>query len=93
MTYEVIVEEYVLECFITHIIDAKPQPGNRDSDWDCQGYRELEFEVWSGKSYDDDGVPMDIGRNACAAVAQQHAEEIEAELWHQIAAQQRRRAA
>ena len=93
MTYEVIIEAFVLQCFIVHIVSAVPQPNCRDSDWDCQGSRELEFEIWSGKTYDDGGVPMDIGRNACAAVAEQYAEEIDAELWRQIEARQRRRAA
>ena len=94
MTYEVIIEEFDLEVFITTIVDVKPSPGTWSSDWDHSGYRELEFEVWSGKTYDDDGVPMDLGRNGCAAAAEQYAEEIEAELWRQIeAAKTCRRAA
>lgn len=84
MTYEVIIEEFVLEVFIATIVDVKPSLGTWSSDWDHNGYRELEFEVWSGKTYDDDGIPMDLGRNGCAAAAEQYAEEIEAELWRQI---------
>jgi hypothetical protein len=84
MTYEVIIEDYVLEVFISAIVDVKPSPSNWTSDWDHDGYRELEFEVWSGFTYDDDRIPMDIGKNACAAVAEQYAEEIETELWRQI---------
>ena len=94
MTYEVIIKDFVLEVFITTIVDVKPSPGTWSSDWDHNGYRELEFEVWSGKTCDDDGVPMDLGRNGCAAAAEQYAEEIETELWRQIdAAKTGRRAA
>ncbi|MDD1966151.1 hypothetical protein NPS29_12550 [Pseudomonas putida] len=84
MTYEVIIEEFVLAVFITTIVDVKPSPGTWSSDWDHNGYRELEFEVWSGNTYDDDGVAIDLGANGCAAAAEQYAEEIEAELWRQI---------
>lgn len=38
----------------------------------------------SGVEYDEDGNETDLGRNDCAAVAEQYAEEIEQKLWDEI---------
>ncbi|MCY1412806.1 hypothetical protein D9M71_282240 [compost metagenome] len=92
MTYEVIIEEFVLQCEIKHLEDVKPNRNSWDSDWDFFGYREMEFTVVSGTTYDD-GVPMDLGRNGCAAAAERYAEQIEELLWEQVDADRRERAA
>lgn len=89
MVYEILVEPYTLQCFITHVVDQPGDPSSRDSDWDAQGCSEMEFEVWSGAVPDDDGIMMGMSKNECAAVAEQYAEEIEARLWRQVRSQER----
>ncbi len=84
MAYEVIVEEYVLQCEITHSISVKGDPGSWASPEDFYGYREMEFEIVSGNTYDTDGNPVDLGKNGCAAAAEQYAEEIEELLWEYL---------
>jgi len=87
--YEVLVEgeASVLQCEITDLVDEQPHPGAWSSDWDAQGYRELQFRVISGQWLDPDGKPHDLGKNGCAEVADRYAEFIEDELWHQIDAE------
>lgn len=84
--YEVVVEgeASVLQCEITDLVDEQPRPGVWSSDWDAQGYREMEFRVVSGQWFDQDGNPHDLGKNGCAEIADRYAEFIEEELWHQI---------
>lgn len=86
MTYEVIIEDYVLQCVITHCVSVKGDPTSWASPDDYYGYEEMEFEIASGNTYDDDGIPLDLGKNGCAAVAERLAEEIEELLWEQVAA-------
>ena len=61
IVYEVHIdaEACVIQCEITDVIEADPNPGLWSSDWDAQGYRELEFRVLSGVAYDADGHPSD----------------------------------
>ncbi|EKT4494982.1 hypothetical protein QEM27_002712 [Pseudomonas putida] len=84
MAYEVIVEEYVLQCEITHSISVKGDPGSWASPEDFYGYREMEFEIVSGNTYDADGNPVGLGKNDCTAVADKYAEEIEEILWEYL---------
>ena len=86
MTYEVIIEDYVLQCVITHCVSVKGDPTSWASPDDYYGYEEMEFEIVSGYSYDEEGNPIDLGKNGCAAVAERLAEEIEELLWEQVAA-------
>ena len=82
--YEVAVdgEASVLQCEIANLVDEQPRPGAWSSDWDAQGYRELEFRVISGQWPDPDGGPHDLGRNGCAEIADRYAEFIEEEQTH-----------
>lgn len=84
--YEVWVEgeASVLQCEVIDLVDEQSRPGTWSSDWDAQGYRELEFQVVSGQWLDPDGTSHDLGRNGCAELADRYAEFIEDELWHQI---------
>ncbi len=66
------------------MIEAEPNPVLWTSDWDAQGYRELEFRVVSGVAYDTEGHPSDLGRNGCAELVERYAEFIEDELWMQL---------
>lgn len=86
MTYEVIIEDYVLQCNVTHCVSVKGDPTSWASPDDYHGYNEMEFEIASGYTYDEDGKPVDIGKNGCAAIAERLAEEIEEKLWEQVAA-------
>jgi hypothetical protein len=87
--YEVAIEAEgcVVQCEILDLVIAQPNPGARYSDWDAQGYREMEFRVVSGVVYDEHGVATDLGRNGCAALAERYGEFIEAEIWRQLDAE------
>lgn len=84
MRHEIELDEYVLQVEITDLTDIKPDPASWASPEDYNGCRELEFSVVSGEIYDEDGNATDLGRNGCAAVAEQHAELIEELLWQII---------
>lgn len=86
MSRTVCIEQYELEVEITSCTSVAPNHSTWDSDWDYYGYQEMEFEVLSGLVYDEDGDnPQELGRNGCAAVAEQYSEEIEQKLWDQLA--------
>lgn len=85
MSRTVCIEQYTLEVEITSLTVVKGNSSTWDSDWDYYGYREMEFEVVSGIAEDEDGNETDLGRNGCAAVAEQYAEEIEQKLWEELA--------
>lgn len=84
MQFEIDLDEYRLAVEVTHCADVKPDHTSWASDWDYYGYREMEFEVISGSSFDEDGNETELGRNGCAAVAEQYAEDIEDRLWSLI---------
>jgi len=46
----------------------------------------MEFRVVSAQVYDENGEATELGRNGCAALAEQYGELIEEELWRQIEA-------
>jgi len=87
MTYEVTIEEFVLQCNITHCVSVKGDPNSWASPDDYYGYEEMEFEIISGYTYDENDLIVDIGKNACAAVSEKWAEEIEEKLLEQVAAE------
>jgi hypothetical protein len=87
MTYEVIIEDYVLQCDITHCVSVKGNPNSWASPDDYYGYSEMEFEIVSGSMDDEAGEPQDIGKNGCAAIAERLGEEIEEKLWEQVVAE------
>ncbi|AVX93073.1 hypothetical protein PkP19E3_33475 (plasmid) [Pseudomonas koreensis] len=86
MTYEVNFDQFSLQCEVTVLVDEPPDPWATSSDWDAYGDREMEFRVVSALVYDENGVPSDAGRNACAQLAEDYAELIEDKLWRQIEA-------
>jgi len=86
MTYEVTIEEFVLQCNITHCVSVKGDPNSWASPDDYYGYNEMEFEIVGGYTYDENDNVVDLGKNACAAIAEKWAEEIEEKLWDQVAA-------
>ncbi|MFW9085608.1 hypothetical protein ACOI7N_13740 [Pseudomonas sp. P2758] len=90
MTYEVIVEGFVLQVEVTHCENTPPCPGTWSSDWDAQGCRELEFKVLSGICYDDDGARMDVSRSDLAPFIWLNSQAIETALWVEIDAINRR---
>lgn len=90
MTYEVIVEGFVLQVEVTHCVNTPPQPDSRESDWDCQGCRELEFKIVSGIAYDEDGIRMDVDSWALPMLTQHYGKQIETSLWLEIDSQRRR---
>ena len=90
MNYEVIVEGFVLQVEVTHCENTPPCPSSWDSDWDAQGYRELEFKLVSGICYDEDGARMDVERHLLPLLAHQHYTPITIALWVEIDALKRR---
>lgn len=84
MTYEVIVEGFVLEVEVTNCENTPPWPGTWNSDWDFYGSRELEFVVLSGITYDANGARKVVPSYECFQVGQLYAKQIEVDLWRQI---------
>lgn len=90
MTYQIEIEDrYDLLVEVTHFLDVPGNPNCRDSDWDYHGYMEIEFTVVAGTVLDEDGIPVDLGRNGCAGVADQYAEQIQECLMECIQADRR----
>lgn len=85
MSRTVCIEQYTLEVEITSCVSVAPNHSTWDSDWDYYGYQEMEFEVVSCVSEDEDGNETDLESSDCAAVASQYAEAIEEKLWDQLA--------
>lgn len=81
MRFEIDLDEYRLAVEVTHCLDVKPDYRSWGSADDYYGYREMEFEVISGSVFDEDGNETELGRNGCAGVAEQYAEDIEDRLW------------
>ncbi|NNA99269.1 hypothetical protein [Pseudomonas gessardii] len=86
MTYEVIVEGYVLQVEVTYYEEALPAEHRN-------GSRELTFNVLSGTMYDADGVPMDVCQMELAVIAEskEYVPMIEKELWFEIDARKLRK--
>jgi hypothetical protein len=84
--YEVAIdaEACVVQCEILDLVMSQGNPGALYSDWDAQGYREMEFRIVSGNAYDEHGAATDLGRNGCAALAERYGEFIEGEIWRQL---------
>lgn len=91
MTYEVIVEGFVLQVEVTHCENIAPALNAWNSDWDFYGSRELEFKVDSAICYDDDGIRMDVEAHQLPVLAHQFGKQIETALWVEIDALQRRK--
>lgn len=81
MKFEIDLDEYLLSVEVTHCAVVEPDYRCRDSADDYYGYSELEFTVTSGTVFDEDGNETELGRNGCAGVAEQYAEDIEDRLW------------
>lgn len=47
------IADYTLEIDVTHFFVQQPQ-SNADSDWDYQGYTEIEYQVLSGIGWDEE---------------------------------------
>ncbi|MFW9099597.1 hypothetical protein ACOI8A_05555 [Pseudomonas sp. P4795] len=91
MTYEVIVEGFVLQVEVTRCENIPPALNSWNSDWDFYGSRELEFKVESAICYDDDGVRMDVEAHQLPVLTHQFGKQIETALWVEIDALQRRK--
>ena len=84
MTYEVIVEGFVLQVEVTNCENTPPNPHSWASDWDFQGSRELEFVVLSGITYDASGARQVVPGYECYQAGQLYEKQIEVDLWRQI---------
>lgn len=91
MSYEIIVEEFVLQVEVTDMENTPAAPGTWDSDLDFYGSRYLEFKVTAAATYDERGrrqIRTDHG-----FIAREHAKAIETALWFEIDSLSRRRRA
>ena len=79
MTYEVIVEGYVLQVEVTYCEEALPSEYRN-------GSREITFTIPSGTMYDADRIPMDVCQMELAVIAEskEYVPMIERELWFEI---------
>jgi hypothetical protein len=90
VNHEIVVEGFVLQVEVTHCINEPARPGTRDSDWEAQGCRELEFKLVSGICYDEDAVRMDVPEYQLPVLAHQYGPQITLALWFEIDALKRR---
>jgi hypothetical protein len=81
--YEVAIEAEgcVIQCEILDLFVHQASGSTWSSDWDAQGYRELEFRVVSGFMQTESGETIELGPNGCAEMAERYAEQIEEALW------------
>ena len=56
----VYLDDYEFNCTITSYVNQPALGEWADSDWDCYGYEELEFDVDSVFVYDDEGDLVEI---------------------------------
>lgn len=90
MEHEIAVDGFYLQVEVNVLADDPPCPDSRNSDWDAQGERELEFKIVSAICYDDDGVRMDVPAWQFPFIAKQHYTAITVALWYEIDARKRR---
>ena len=91
MEHEIAVDGFYLQVEVNVLADDPPCPDSRNSDWDAQGERELEFKIVSAICYDDDGVRMTCSRQwSTASLAHHYCPQITAALWFEIDALKRR---
>ncbi|MEW5511977.1 hypothetical protein ABGT16_05090 [Pseudomonas asiatica] len=83
--YEVVIEAEacVLQCEITDLVIEPARPALWSSDWDAEGYCELEFRIVSGTVNDEQGHSADLGHNGCAVLAERYGDYIEEQLLRQ----------
>lgn len=46
-------DDYHLVINVIHFTDKEPDPYNWSSDWDCEGYVDLDWEIVSGDPYEE----------------------------------------
>lgn len=64
MEISVELDEYTFHCEITSYTYQKPLGKWADSDWDCYGYEEMEFECHSVTVTDEDGFCSHVENKA-----------------------------
>lgn len=60
MKVEICIDNIILTCDIHRYINKSPDFNKLDSDWDAEGYEELEFTVERALELDEDGLPFDL---------------------------------
>ena len=56
----VYLDDYEFNCTVTYYVNQPAQGKWADSDWDCYGYEEIEFDVDSVFVYNDEGDLVEI---------------------------------
>jgi hypothetical protein len=60
MKYLVEIDNIILTCDVHSHIQVKPDFNIDSSDWDAEGYEEIEFTVESALELDEDGIPYNL---------------------------------
>ena len=76
--------EYTFETKITYFYHQRPMGKWADSDVDCFGYVDLEYEVEAGYSYDEDGNEIVMELEAARDMAETFEDEITEDIMRQI---------
>lgn len=90
MIYQLCVDAFSLEVEVTHCENIAPAPWSRNSDWDAQGSRELEYNILSAVEHFSKDVKLETDPEF---VLLNHEAAITKELWFLIDAECGRAAA
>lgn len=53
--FSIEVDDYIFHCVVTSYVYQRPLGPSADSDWDCYGYEEVEWDCNCVEVYDEDG--------------------------------------
>lgn len=82
MEFEVSIDQYNFYIRVDSYIKQPPQGPSADSDWDCRGYEEIEWEITKIIGCDDNGVECYVGTEEIDI--SEYSEYIEDKLLEQI---------
>lgn len=88
MIHDIVVDGFALAVEVLHCVNIPPALGSRDSDWDAQGEREIEFRVVSAVEYDERGRKLLVSPSD--PLLTQYGPQIETALWFEIDSRARR---
>lgn len=53
--FSIELDDYIFHCVVTSYVYQRPLGRSADSDWDCYGYEEVEWDCNCVDMYDEDG--------------------------------------
>ena len=85
---EIYIDIYTFHINITHYFNQPPMGRWADSDVDCYGYTDLEWECTSVETYDEDGDEIKLTEQQEKDIVSEYSELIEEKVLVQIAEMQ-----